>query len=988
MKNGSKMEQNNKEKKVKKSKGGFKKFLKISGFTLLGIVGIIGVSMLIALISGAYSKEKINILSLSTSTENLLATNSPTVYIGDGSAEVVVMAGETLSVTLSYTPDNANQKTLSVKYVNGKNLLASTLDSVVAGEKFSLTFKENVGGEVEVKFVDSTTLVNFTLKVLVDNVVRDDDIAFSVDTSSGIEEVENSKPNQSIQTLASTNTGKRFLTQRNDKTKYITLQGKTANTVAPKFGAVVFKDSVINSFEYKKPFTFIDTDDGKLVLHKDKNSEKVEDDHSTNFKYAIGTLSSTSKANISTYFPKTFAMQYDFKEEWINNVINKNLNGYDYEGLNAYINKYFDYIFPLPADIEVDKVQEYYDELLADILVKNDETGLYAVIVDDGNGQNRLINIMQNIFVYAEQDIVVYDIEVGKIEVSENISYTLFSDASYDNNTVGEGTGAEYLGVTLIAKDSNDINNSLLKGDIEKLIIAPYSKVQELSAWEINSTIEVPEETVKYDWETVVVDHSTDIVIESGPKVEGTEYLKYVRIDGEWYKYDNSKLEITTTTDDGKIWNFNVLNPTASTSDLVVVYSIESINANGESNWVYAKSNVNINYSTPSIFGFTNNDTKMIYDYTPNVIEPSLKNTTGYLLNSLTLRVSDVIDENALENLQYKNVRFFMVKATNTFKYNGVDYNVFDVDPSWKTCTLSTIDGSSIAVGNYSEFYDLGSNPTLNIHNITSLNDEDPASKVKIFACIMQSDKSGNLVVDITYDSDQNETSREYRVAYYNAIDGDPITNDITIDHFASKLFAYVKVGDKWVSGSQNRVVETESDNDTIKTGFDSTTDSLIVYISAYELTENGLVSDEVDNNVDGDGICLTYLNQKALSNYFDLSNGNLKNSVMFATSMPSFSNLQISEIVNPITVSNIDFQDANYIAITLSFNDLSDKIDSLKIGNVTYATENDPLILDFKVYLLPDGELGTSKPYYEVEGFDAYCTTNIRLVCENIEID
>ncbi len=1001
MKNGSEMEQNNQEKKVKEKKGGFKKFLKITGFTMLGIVGIIGVAMGIALISGAYNKDKINILSLSTSTENLLVTNSPAVYIGDGSAEVVVMSGETLTATLSYTPDNANQKDLSVRYMHGKNLLANTPDKVVAGEKFSLKFKENVGGEVEIRFTNSTKLVSFTLKVLVDNVVTDADIELYSDASNGFRVVELPKEDQDIDTqaLSNSHTDKRFVTARSaDVVKYITLQGKTVSSVAPKRGAVVFNDSTISTLAYKTPYTIINTDENRLMLSSDQNSCVKNDDDTVDYKYAMRAMSSTTNAYISTYFPKTFAMQLEFNSEWLNKAVENNLENYDYAGLEAYINKYFDYIFPLPADVEDDKVQEYYDDLLADILVKNEETGLYEIIVDDGLEQSRLVEIMQNIFVYIKQDIVVYDVEIEKIDVQESLTYKLFSTSSYDNETVGYGDNTDYLGVTLISESRVDKDNSLLKEDIGKLIIAPYIKIvddSELGEWEENTTIKVPADTITYDWQTSKdADQTLDVVISSGPKIvalDGNQYLKYVRIGDEWYKFNESKLQVNTSyTIEGykkmSTWSLKALNPTISTDNLALIYSIESVNEDGESNWIFAKSDININYTRPNSFGYNQNDEiKMIYHYTPKDATAqlsNLQNTTGYKINSVTLNVSDVVSQANLTDLEYKAVRFFMVKATNTFTYNNIDYNVFDIDPSWKTCKLSTIDGTQITVDSYDEFYDLGSNPTLNILNITSLNSNDAANKVKIFACLLQSDIDGNLVVDITYDKEdeesnagQNETSRvevsrEYKVAYYSNTNDNVNTNNITIDHFASKLFAYVKVGDEYVIASSSSIQNISTD------------DTLTVYISTYELSADGSVDDNIVDSVDSDGICLTYLNIKALANYYALSNGYLKNNITFAEGMPAFTNLEISEIVNPITNSDITLSDT-YITLVLSFNNLSERITNgdLTINEVTYANEDRPLEFDFMIYIVPDGELGTSTPYYVVTGFDASCKAHIKLV-------
>lgn len=1055
MKNGRKME----DKKKEKVKGkGFKNFFKICGLVSLGIIGIIGIAFGVAFIKGDFKDEKINILTLSASVDNIVCPTAPIKYSGDGSAEVVVMSGDSLTTTLSFAPDNANQTELSVTYINGKSLLKETPAKITAGSPFTLNFvRELGGGEVEIKFTNSTKLASFTLKILVDSPVEDENIEFSAD-DGGFKELEHSETitgddengNPTTSQLKSV----RFVTASNpNATKYITLKGVKANTVAPKRGAVVFADSTINALTYKKPYTIIGTGDNCLVVLDTQNQVIQNSNGTVYFKYAMRALSSTKDAYICTYVPKTFAMQLDFVDSWLYSALNNNLTDYPYADVDAYINKYIEYIFPsinekktddellalyndLPDEEKnkttFDDYKEAYNALPKNVadLVQKGEDDKYSIIIGDGNEHQRLCTIMKNIFVYKNQQIIVSDVEVGKINVQPTISYRLFSTSNYNNETVGEGesTSVDYLGVSLISKSATDIDNALLTENIGRVVIAPYRK---LSIDELDNETGLPLES-RY-WQFEKDENGEDIlsriIIESGPKVtakDGNRYLQYVRFGNdeenyEWYVYDDTRLSLSQSyTLEGykklSKWSLTMLQPTITSESLALVYSIESINENGEANFVYAKSDVQINYNSPSNFGFVNTETKMIYHTSTSVAESTLSNTDAYredgitLINSISFNRGMVLKNSELSALEYKKVKFFMVKNTNSYILNDCQYDIFEVD-DWKECSLYDMNKNQIKIGEETKFYDLGENPSLIIKNITSLNSEDISTKVQIFACIMQTDIDGNIMNITDKDNNLHEV-----VAHYVSSN----VKNISIDHFATKLYSYRVMGGYYIPASQSidAWIDSLGLSDEEKTAlqeelsgvtdYTETTseDGFTMYISAYPLDKagkinEGILQDSENKSYDSDGICNTYLNRAALQNYLSLYNSSIRNSVEYATGelSPSADKLQVSEVIKPLNLSDIVFGEEDtkdYIKITLFFTNLADRTDDLKVTvggkEIALATSDNPLQLDFRVFLIPGSasSINTGIPYYNLssDNFDSFTVIRIKLVQSVTDVD
>ena len=143
-----------------------KKVFKFILWGLLVILGTAGITVLATAISGGFNPEKVYITNLTI----------------NGAKEYATISQNEDSYTgrVDFLPVNANQLNLTARIVTGSDVIKE-MPVVKAGENFTIEFateeitdvngeKQTVtkGGEVEIKFVDSSTNAFATLKILVD----------------------------------------------------------------------------------------------------------------------------------------------------------------------------------------------------------------------------------------------------------------------------------------------------------------------------------------------------------------------------------------------------------------------------------------------------------------------------------------------------------------------------------------------------------------------------------------------------------------------------------------------------------------------------------------------------------------------------------------------------------------------------------------------------------------------------------------------------
>lgn len=927
-----------------------KKFLKISGFCMLGLVGLVVVALGIAWISGAFSTKKINITSLTIAQDSVVCDNATVMSLSEKSLEMLVVGDSDVSATITHEPTEATEKTLTVKYIHGKDVLEETPETVVAGQPFTLKFKKDsnnlpVGGEIELKFINSTRLVDYSVKILVDRPLFSSDIKFTTEDFNNV--------------TSGSNVGKIVTPSNPNAVKNITLKTLNANAIAPKKGAVVFTNTDILQYKNKKMLYVVSGDNKKF----EKANEVVTTTNlngTIDFTYSFKALGATQNVKLMTFVHKTFAMQQDFDENWLYLALNNNLADYPIADLNAFIDKYYKYI-------AYGDDKEYMD---ANTLI--DETTGGRVLLDSGDMGARLNRVMDAIFATCKQGIIISDVEIANISCKDLITYKVFANNTYNVETIGDSeTNLNYLGVVLNSSTQTDIDNQLLKDSIGNLVVAPYTR------FVIDDEKKVPGDYSLWDF-----DSDENPIVESGPKVtglDGNEYLEFIKIHNEydktdeWYKFNEDYVTVRKTAlADGKAtWALQTLNPTnedpKNLNTLHLIYSIESISSDGNASFKYAKSRLKIEYSTPTNFNWKDEGVgKVLLHNNPNISTSLIEQADFYTINTIGFNASNVISENALSELQYKNIRFYMVADSNKFTTeDGIEYNIFDMTGYEEVKLVSMSNNQLFKVSDKDTFYDLGANPSLTAKNITLLSEDDFASSVKIFACILQTDINGDYI-----------TYTDQRVEYRKVVASTSV-KEYTVSYFAQNLYSYYEVttedGTKFVLSSQ-------TGEDEKLWGIAG--ESVKLYISALPLDSDKNVIDNIDGEdtekVDEDGVCNAYLNMSALKNYISLYNGTISYSLGYkqgayrpsnGADASSFIMLQKSGIVYDETLP--------YIAIEISINSM-DKNPVYNGGtpnedgdDITLATKTNPLELDFIVYLVPqegNSSVYETIPYYNLQ--------------------
>lgn len=132
-----------------------KKFFKIFGIAFGGIVGLVGVIIGIAALTGAFKHDPINIEQLYWETESVRVVDD-------------------FQTTVKFLPENANQLNVDLKivYKEGESVV-EVPKTVTAGQPFTIKLKKdefgnNIGGEVEIQAKTNLVVSQTNFKVLVD----------------------------------------------------------------------------------------------------------------------------------------------------------------------------------------------------------------------------------------------------------------------------------------------------------------------------------------------------------------------------------------------------------------------------------------------------------------------------------------------------------------------------------------------------------------------------------------------------------------------------------------------------------------------------------------------------------------------------------------------------------------------------------------------------------------------------------------------------
>jgi len=426
-----------------------KKVLKFTVLFMLTIVLVISGAAIYAYMSDQIDPDKIYITDLT---------------IG-GVKEYVTISDndKSFKTTVDFLPKNANQLNLTSKIITGGSLIKE-IPAVKAGEEFELVFEKDErgitkGGEIEIKFLDSSQSTYAVLKVLIDVGLNSNYINLS---TNGNELTENKTDNTFSTSV---------LTSKNIEYAHVL-----------KINAI--NDEMFNSYKgnwsesennykvsmnrLKKMLLFYDDKDAtvqgvstdkKLIVEEVINNEEKY--------YLIKFLSPQSSIKpfvLDVYIYKTYNMETIFTQEMANELITA-VNGggithINYEKLNAFIN---DYVVNNCSD----KVLENFK------LFEDTSNGLIDLKTSKTSGKmeefmQAIKDVVDFALVSKRINITVENIVVDRIDnpyASIVKSFDVLKDINYGIKDI-----KDIFGLQLQDKD-NKADKEILFNDLRKLEI-------------------------------------------------------------------------------------------------------------------------------------------------------------------------------------------------------------------------------------------------------------------------------------------------------------------------------------------------------------------------------------------------------------------------------------------------------------------------------------------------------------------------------------
>lgn len=495
-----------------------KKVLKFILWGLLVIVGIGGVGVLATAISGGFNPEKIYINSLTINGVKEYATISHN--------------DESYTGRVDFLPADANQLTLTAKVMTGSDVIEE-MPTVTAGQNFTLKFKKEdgvvKGGELEIKFVDSSNNAFATLKVLVDVKLTSDHVKVESNGASIGNNVAQYSGTLSTRVSLAT-------TQANT----IKITTDNANMLNSYKGSWSESDanSIMTASRMKKMFYF--NTDTVAVRITDLEIKNEGNSRYYLFSYLSNSTTSVNEpALLSVYIYRTFYLEEILPEQLAKNIVEAitktryNDSLLNYDQINAFVNTY------MYGSCSA-KQKEALDELI-DL-----KTGLVAFGVNQATDRTEkgLKAILDYAFMHFDVEINVRNIVVKTITVPAESNYMVLQDTSYDVTSLRES------GVTLNI-DSETIDESVLTNNLRKVDIIPVKKITLADDQTIDSYFEKDE----------------------GESIRGKDYYL---IDSAYYEPlapDNDYITVTKSMEDGVAsWKLNTVLNSASGYYLLYKY--------------------------------------------------------------------------------------------------------------------------------------------------------------------------------------------------------------------------------------------------------------------------------------------------------------------------------------------------------------------------------------------------------------------------------
>lgn len=713
-----------------------KKFFKIFGIVIAGIIGLIAIAFAVAAITGAFSQKKINIEQLSWEEDNMVVVDD-------------------FKATINFLPENANQLDVELKFVyeDGANIVEIP-QTVKAGEEFTIKVKKdgkgkNIGGEVVISAQTSLVKTQTNLKILVDVPIPSDGLLIASDYDTEDDEniinAGSSEFNLYVYTnpnlALNPNTGKELdltkayknITLTSGDTEVLQILNNGVGSQKEMFYCPHYMESIpaqgnTPGHDPHAPFTdsrtcsYCNTDKSKVIVYG-----------------ARATSSSQAPIIVTAKALRTYSMEEKYVD--INDpkylgeggVIDADGRREFFEDLSAYVDEFKNFIIADPRPyVNATNNETIYanGKAFIDSVTQTNSSGeTYVKINDNGTEYNATLFYL---FVEARKVFNVKEIDIAEIDstLNEKVEFDLHGDVQ--QFTVDDLINT--FGIRLIPTNTDDFTSDDLKYRIRELKI---------------------------------------IAIKD--KVDGSESQFDFDYCGNIFEIENPASTVNA------VWRIRAINPTSSTDKNVRLRFYIPRNANGEytSGDLYCDVGVEVYENKVNEFSLISSGenaiaTKMILN---------TQDTNGYSYRQVLDETRYVLTGADGQAPTYHTVKFFVTKDSAKTKLNGAETTYFKVKlnpaDSNTAPALLTMPYNSTSVEAYEIAYTIAGKTYLEALNVTDGNN------LRIFAAVIKTDHNGNPVDANGVSMGQEGYTGNYVViAKSNEI-------EISIDNYLEKLNFY-----------------------------------------------------------------------------------------------------------------------------------------------------------------------------------------------------
>lgn len=713
-----------------------KKFFKIFGIVIAGIIGLIAIAFAVAAITGAFSQKKINIEQLSWEEDNMVVVDD-------------------FKATINFLPENANQLDVELKFVyeDGANIVEIP-QTVKAGEEFTIKVKKdgkgkNIGGEVVISAQTSLVKTQTNLKILVDVPIPSDGLLIASDYDTEDDEniinAGSSEFNLYVYTnpnlALNPNTGKELdltkayknITLTSGDTEVLQILNNGVGSQKEMFYCPHYMESIpaqgnTPGHDPHAPFTdsrtcsYCNTDKSKVIVYG-----------------ARATSSSQAPIIVTAKALRTYSMEEKYVD--INDpkylgeggVIDADGRREFFEDLSAYVDEFKNFIIADPRPyVNATNNETIYanGKAFIDSVTQTNSSGeTYVKINDNGTEYNATLFYL---FVEARKVFNVKEIDIAEIDstLNEKVEFDLHGDVQ--QFTVDDLINT--FGIRLIPTNTDDFTSDDLKYRIRELKI---------------------------------------IAIKD--KVDGSESQFDFDYCGNIFEIENPASTVNA------VWRIRAINPTSSTDKNVRLRFYIPRNANGEytSGDLYCDVGVEVYENKVNEFSLISSGenaiaTKMILN---------TQDTNGYSYRQVLDETRYVLTGADGQAPTYNTVKFFVTKDSAKTKLNGAETTYFKVKlnpaDSNTAPALLTMPYNSTSVEAYEIAYTIAGKTYLEALNVTDGNN------LRIFAAVIKTDHNGNPVDANGVSMGQEGYTGNYVViAKSNEI-------EISIDNYLEKLNFY-----------------------------------------------------------------------------------------------------------------------------------------------------------------------------------------------------